>query len=267
MMTVVAGPCGAGKTHWIAQELAQVSTAAAYVFLGAGTLPIDATRIGLQYPQVEVIEQPSEAGLLERLEAGVELYVEVGFQLEPNLPFLQACLHRCVGVVADDQGADWRSWADEWADEVVPGNASTLDLRSAQLWRAPLSGQVFDPPSIDMFWQELVRGAYGDVHRVKGIFEMADGRAFHMDFVKGLPNQELPNQESPNQDLPKTVYTELKVPRWLEGRPQRFSGMEVVGQGLDQGAIATTLEACCLSDALLLSHQAALQNSYSQAMP
>ncbi len=244
MMTVVAGPCGAGKTSWIAQELAQVSTAAAYVTLGVGAVPIDAARIRVQFPQVKIIDQPSGMGLLQLLEAGVEIYIEVGFQLEPNLPFLEAYPHRCIGLVADGQGADWRSWA----DEVVPGHPSALDLPSAQLWRSPLSGQVFDPPSIDMFWQELVRGAYGDVHRVKGIFEMADGRAFHLDFVKGVPD---------------TVYTELDLPRWLEGRPQRFSGVEVVGQGLDQGAIATTLEACCLSDSLLLAHQAALQNSYS----
>jgi type II secretory ATPase GspE/PulE/Tfp pilus assembly ATPase PilB-like protein len=45
MITVVAGPCGAGKTTWILQELAQVSTPAVYVTPGVDPVPIDATQI------------------------------------------------------------------------------------------------------------------------------------------------------------------------------------------------------------------------------
>lgn len=248
MINVVAGPCGAGKTTWILEELAQLETPAAYISLGAGAVPIDATRIGLEFPRVEIIEQPSESGLAQRLVAGVAIYMEVGFQLEANFPFLQTYPHRHISVVAEDQEEGWRSPG----DVMVPGNRSTLALASTRLWRSPLSGQVFDPPSADMFWQELVQGAYGEVHRVKGILEMADGRAFHMEFVKGLPD---------------SIYTELKVPRSLDGRPDRFSGLEVVGQGLDEGAIAATLEACCLSDSTLLAHQASLANSYSPVTP
>jgi hypothetical protein len=56
---------------------------------------------------------------------------------------------------------------------------------------------------------------------------LADGRAFYFDFVAGIPD---------------STYTELTVPRWLEGRPQRFSGIEVVGIELDKDAIA---KRCC----------------------
>ncbi|MEO1299792.1 MAG: hypothetical protein AAFW75_29290, partial [Cyanobacteria bacterium J06636_16] len=41
MLTVVAGSCGAGKTTWILQELAQTPAAAVYVTPGVGTVPID----------------------------------------------------------------------------------------------------------------------------------------------------------------------------------------------------------------------------------
>ena len=245
MITVVAGPCGAGKTTWILQELAQVSTPAVYVTPGVGTVPIDATRVAVRFPQVEIFHRQPETELLRRLAGGVPAYFEVGFQLEMDIPLLEARPHRRIALVADEnREASWQLWA----DKVIHGNQSTLDLQSAQLWRAPLSGQVFDPPSLDIFWQELIQGAYGEVHRAKGIFELADGQAFHLDFVNSLPG---------------SAYTELNLPRWVQGRPNRFSGIEVVGQGLDEGAIAATLKDCYLSDSLLAAHQATLRDSLS----
>jgi hypothetical protein len=74
---------------------------------------------------------------------------------------------------------------------------------------------------------------------MKGIFEMPNGRAFHVDCVEGLLGVE---------------YTELNLPRWLEGRPSRFSGIEVVGWGLGREAIAQTLLDGCLSDAALTQY-------------
>jgi len=87
---------------------------------------------------------------------------------------------------------------------------------------------------------ELTGDAYGQVQRVKGIFELPDGRAFYVDFVEGLPGIE---------------YTELSIPRWLEGRPDRFSGIEVVGWNLEQKIIAQTLLAGCLSDGAIAHYQ------------
>ncbi|MEM6519672.1 MAG: GTP-binding protein [Cyanobacteria bacterium P01_D01_bin.71] len=245
MLTVVAGPCGAGKTTWILQELTQMPTSVVYVTPGVGTVPIDATRVTARFPQVEIFHRQPETELLERLAAGVPIYFELGFQLETDVPVLEAHPHRRVALLAEEnRDAGWQLWA----DEVIRGNQSTLGLQSAQLWRAPLSGQVFDPPSLDTFWQELIQGAYGEVHRAKGIFELADGQAFHLDFVNSLPS---------------SVYTELNLPRWVQGRPQRFSGIEVVGHGLNEGAIAATLKDCYLSDSLLTAHQATLKDSLS----
>jgi len=245
MITVVAGPCGAGKTTWILQELARMPTTAVYVTLGAGTVPIDATRVAARFPQVEIFHRQPETEWLQRLTAGVSIYIELGFQLETDIPLLEAQPHRRIALVAKkNRNAGWQLWA----DDVIQGNQSTLDLQSVQLWRAPLSGQVFDPPSLDTFWQELNQGAYGEVHRAKGIFELVDGQAFHLDFVNSLPG---------------STYTELNLPRWVQGRPNRFSGIEVVGHGLDEGAIAATLKDCYWSDSLLAAHQATLRDSLS----
>ena len=255
MLTVVAGPCGAGKTTWILQELAQEPTSAVYVTPGAGSVPIDATLVAAKFPQVEIFHQQSETELLQRLTAGIPIYLELGFQLEIDVPFLKTIPHRRVALVAEEnQDAGWQ----RWADEVILGNRSTLNPLLAQLWRAPLSGQVFDPPSLDTFWQELVQGAYGEVHRAKVIFDLADGQAFHFDFVNSLLGR---------------AYTELKLPRWVQGRPNRFSGIEVVGHGLHgdgdgplgrSSTIAATLKDCYLSDSLLAAHQAALKDTLPQ---
>jgi hypothetical protein len=245
MITVVAGPCGAGKTTWILQELAQASASAIYVTPGVGTVPIDAMRVAARFPQVDIFHRQPEAELRQRLVAGVPAYFELGFHLEMDLPLLETLPHRRVALVADDEADS--GWS-LWADQVVRGNPSPVKRPAVQMWRAPLTGQVFDPPSLDTFWQELTQGAYGRVQRAKGIFELADGQAFHFDFVGSLPG---------------TAYTELPLPRWLEGRPHRFSGLEVVGQGLEEGAIAATLKDCILSDSLLASHQASLQASHS----
>ena len=243
MITVVAGPCGAGKTTCILQELAQVPMPAVYVTPGVGPVPIDATRVAARFPQVEIFHRQPETDLLQRLAAGIPAYFEMGFQLETDMPLLAAQPHRRVALVGDkERNADWQLWA----DAVIQGNQSSLEVNSAQLWQAPLSGQVFDPPSLDTFWQELIQGAYGEVHRAKGIFELVDGQAFHLDFVDSLPG---------------SAYTELNLPRWVQGRPNRFSGLEVVGQGLDERAIAATLKDCYLSDSLLAAHQATLRDS------
>lgn len=226
MLTVVAGPWGAGKTTWICQELAQISTPVGYFTLGAGAVAIDATRVAAQFPQVKVLQEP-EAELLPCLAAGVPVYLELGFQLETDIPFLETPVlkmaqRRVALVTGNNQDVGWQTRAKKWASEVIQGHPST-NRQVAQLWRAPLSGQVFDPPSLDTFWQELTQGAYGEVHRAKGIFELADGHAFYINFVSGLPG---------------SAHTELNLPQWRQGRPQRFSGIEVVGQRLDEEAIA-----------------------------
>ncbi|WP_346291394.1 hypothetical protein [Sphaerothrix gracilis] len=102
MITVVAGPCGAGKTTWILQELAQMPPSAVYVTPGVGAVPIDATHVRARFPQVEIFHSEPETALLQRLAAGVPVYFELGFQLETDMPLLEAWPHRRIALMAEE---------------------------------------------------------------------------------------------------------------------------------------------------------------------
>lgn len=55
--------------------------------------------------------------------------------------------------------------------------------------------------------------------------------------------------------LPNTEFQALNLPRWLSGRPQRFSGLEIVGRNLEKDIIAETLGECCLSEGAISAYQ------------
>lgn len=248
MLTVVAGPWGAGKTHWISSQLlARANASKPALYIAPATVGVDAHRLKIEMPQLQ-IETASPAAVTLAYQSTI--YVELGYHLSLDLPWLAQIPHRRVAIVGADIPAqsEWH----QWADEVVtnpPAEADTdiLAPENTDVWQAPLSAQVFDPASLHLFWQELVQGAYGHMIRAKAIFELADGQAIYVDH---LPRQ-------------ATTYLDLALPKWLNGRPQRFSGIEMVGQQLDQAAIAATLRDCCLPDALLASHQAMLQQNQS----
>jgi G3E family GTPase len=119
-------------------------------------------------------------------------------------------------------------------------------LSQPHLWRSALPGQVLDSASLNTVWYELTQGAYGTIQRAKGIFDVADGRSLYFDFVAGLA---------------EPTYLELNLPRWLNGRPDRFSGIEVVGEALDQEVIAQTLKDCCLEEQAIAYYQQQIKDS------
>ena len=238
-LITVAGPCGSGKTTWISQHLDDQTRPLFYLSPGLGNISVDLARIGYRFPWVQVIPENQAQSMLADLPNDAIVYVELGFHLALGSPFLSSFpCHRVAVLPPSLKTSEWH----DWADEVVPGNsiANPDASKLPELWRTSLTGQVFDPPSLDDIWIELTEEAYGHVHRVKGIFELPDGRAFHIDFVKGLPGIE---------------YTELNLPRWLDGRPERFSGIEVVGWNLEKGLIAETLLDGCLADEAIAHYQ------------
>ena len=76
------------------------------------------------------------------------------------------------------------------------------------------------------FWLELTQGAYGEVIRAKGIFDLVDGQIYYGDFRSGKSALE---------------FKPLNLPRWLDGKPDRKSGFEIVGSNLDKAEIAQTM--------------------------
>lgn len=253
MLTVVAGPWGTGKTRWIGEQLAARShPLEPALYISPATVGVDAHRLQVEMPHLQI-----ETPLPEAVKIADQplIYLELGYHLGLNLPWLAQWPHHRVAVVSADDPAqsEWHQWADEVviSPVVLPETANLLSPSdTTHFWQAPLSAQVLDPTSLHTFWQELVQGAYGQMIRAKAIFDLADGQAIYVDHLPGQA----------------TTYQDLPWPQWLNGRPQRFSGIEMVGKQLNQQAIADTLRDCCLSDALLASHQAMLkQNQASQA--
>ena len=257
MLTVVAGPLGGGKTHWILTQLfarKEMASRPIGVYISPMTSGVDAHRLLAHVPALKVeADLPATIRTMENL----PIYLELGNHLSLDLPWLAQIPHHRVAVLptsADRTQFDWSQWADEVVQpeippETTPPISPVIPLpEPANLWQVNLSGQVLDPASLDTFWSELTQGAYGEVIRAKAIFDLADGESCYFDFLPGQDAQ----------------YQELPLPKWLKGRPDRFSGIEVMGQSLDPPSLVSTVQDCCLSDALLASHQAAIRQNQFQ---
>jgi Cobalamin synthesis protein cobW C-terminal domain len=242
----VAGAAGVGKTTWIAQQLSTASQAPLYFCPKTSDTAIDSTHLATNFPQLVVLSD-EQADQLQQLDENVMAYVEVGFHLSlatANSLLASVNVHKVAIVTPNSFDTEWH----HWADTVEIGQALSATI-SQDLWRSNLTSQVIDPASLDVLWYELTNGAYGAVQRAKGIYDLVDGRSFYFDFVAG--------QES--------KYQELNLPPWLDGRPERFSGMEVIGVNLDRDAIGDTLRDCCLSAEAIAYYQE--QNKQSLMEP
>jgi len=144
---VVAGPSGSGKTTWITQTLKEHAETCFYLYPGLGEMPVDLARIGYCYPWVQVLPE-SQIPLLQVLPKEVVVFLEIGFHLDLQLPVLSALSYHRVAVLPP--GCPQSEWH-EWADEIIPGNAIAAPdpANLPQLWCTALTGQVFDPPSLD----------------------------------------------------------------------------------------------------------------------
>lgn len=244
-ITLVSGPPGAGKTTWIRQQVNSAAETAVYLNLGSGNTPIDSTYLATEVAGLTVLPVEQLTDFLAQPLVGSAVYVELGFHIDLTSLILPDQMADCQRVAVLPSGTQHTEWHD-WADLVVTGVEPGVALSQPHLWRSVLSGQVLDLASLNTFWYELTHGAYGTVQRAKGIFDVADGRSLYFDFVAGLA---------------ETTYLELNLPLWCNGRPDRFSGIEVVGEALDQEAIAETIKACCLEDHVIAYYQQQIKDS------
>ncbi|MGQ9872957.1 GTP-binding protein [Leptodesmis sp.] len=244
-ITLVSGTLGAGKTTWIRQQVNTLNQPAVYLNLGAGETSVDATYLAAEVPSLTVLSVSQLTEFLEQPIAERPIYVELGFHVDLTSLILPERIAGCQRVAVLPPGMRDTEWH-EWANLVVTGAETPITLQTPHLWRSTLTGQVFDLASLNTFWYELTQGAYGHVQRAKGVFDVADGRSLYFDFVAGLA---------------ETTYLELNLPLWCNGRPDRFSGIEVVGEVLDQEAIAETIKACCLEDHVIAYYQQQIKDS------
>ncbi|NJL61003.1 MAG: GTP-binding protein [Methylacidiphilales bacterium] len=240
IITVVAGLAGCGKTTWISQQISHANAGNILYFSpGTGNLPIDQARLAADFPHIQVFKDGQEIEFIQQMILANAVFIELGAYLELDAveQILDDLPYQKVAVISPQEKI---SEYQIWAQDIVRGAMINTNINPTKLWRVPTQGQVIDEESLREFWYELTQGAYGQVIRAKGIFDVADGRQIYGDFVAGVPSVD---------------FLELDLPRHLEGRPQRFSGIEVLGEDLDEVVMRQTLVDCCLLDAAIGQYQ------------
>lgn len=240
MIIAVASPPGAGKTHWIRQQIAQADRPVGYFSPQTDSLPIDVIYLRSEYSQLKIYQTGEEAEL-----NNTTTYLEIPWYLdlagiEPLLQTFNA--HRVAIIPPNTDSTELETWA----DEIILGNQTTESTTSWQIHRGVLTGEILDFDSLATFWLELTQGAYGEVIRAKGIFDLVDGQIYYGDFMPGRPELE---------------FKPLDLPRWLNGRPTRQSGFEIVGNNLDQQEIAQTIRDCCVPESAINYYQQQVKES------
>ncbi len=256
MIIAVASPPGAGKTHWIHQQIAQTNKPVGYFSPQTDSVPIDAIYLQSEYPQLKLYQTGEEAELDKTI-----TYVEIPWYLDLAgiEPLLQTFKSHRVAIIPDDTDS---KELETWADEIIPGDLGGLEegrslaeaLRdritkpttALQIHRGVLTGEILDFDSLATFWLELTQGAYGKVVRAKGIFDLVDGQIYYGDFRLGKSELE---------------FKPLNLPRWLNGKPDRKSGFEIVGSNLDKSEIAQTVRDCCVPESAINYYQQQVKES------
>ena len=240
MIIAVASPPGAGKTHWIYQQLAQAAKPVGYFSPQAGSVPIDAIYLQSKYPQLKLYQEGEEAEF-----RNTTTYVEIPWHLDLAgiEPLLQAFETHRVAIIPE--GTDSSELAD-WADEIISGSSITQPIDTLKIHRGVLTGAILDFDSLATFWLELTKGAYGEVVRAKGIFDLVDGLIYHGEFKLGKSQLE---------------FKPLDFPRWLNGKPERKSGFEIVGSNLDRAEIVQTVQDCCIPESAINYYQQQIKES------
>ncbi|ELS04541.1 hypothetical protein Xen7305DRAFT_00042750 [Xenococcus sp. PCC 7305] len=241
MIIAVVSPPGAGKTHWISQQISQINKPIGYFSPQTDSLPIDATYLQSEYPQLKLYQTGEEA----KLNKTTITYLEIPWYLdlagiEPMLQTLNP--HRVAIIPKETENKELETWA----DEIIPGNNIIKPTETIQIQRGVLTGEILDFDSLATFWLELTQGAYGEVVRAKGIFDLVDGQIYYGDFTPG--NSEL-------------EFKPLNLPRWLNGKPDRKSGFEIVGSNLDKAEIVQTIRDCCVPESEILYYQQQVKES------
>lgn len=248
MISAVAGLPGSGKTHWIREQIAKTTLPVLYFSPQTDSVPIDATYLQSEFSNLSVLSSGEEGKLFAASQES-RIYIELPWYLDLSTiePLLQQL--DCHRVAMMSQALE-NTGFEAWADEIIPGDRYETRINGQiQIHRGVLSGEILDFASLAVFWYELISGAYGEINRVKGIFEIADGQCIYGEVLKGIPPQE---------------FEALNLPVWLEGRPQRFSGFEIVGCNLEKEAISQTLQDCLIPEAAISHYQQQVKESLAE---
>jgi hypothetical protein len=242
MITAITGPPGSGKTFWIQEQMAKAKGNISYFSPRTESIPIDAIYLQSEYQKLQILTTEDLQQITETTNIYLELpsYLDL-LSIEPFLEELRC--HRVAILPPNSSHTGWHIWADEVIPSILTENQERFEPNPEnplQVHRGILTGEVLDYSSLMTFWSELTQNAYGEIKRVKGIFDIFDGQSIYGDFVQGFTQEE---------------FSTLNLPRYLEGRPNRFSGFEIVGRNLEKTAIAQSINDCCLPESAINYYQ------------
>ncbi len=230
---VVGGYVGSGKTTWIYQQIAlkekgfpKYYKKILYFKPGTGKFQIDQKRISLDFPKVKVFGDGQEAKFLDELESADIAYIELDHNLGLAYidDFLNDLPYYPVAILPPlCKRCRWHSWA----KEILTGTAVKENFELLEIYRLINTGKVIYSNNFNELWDEITVNFYGKVIRAKGIFNLSDGRIIYTDFISGTPPID---------------FLELNLPRYLQGEPKCFSGLELVGFSLNEVGLIKVLE-------------------------
>lgn len=251
MITVVIGSFGVGKTHWIQEKIKENQDNNYYYSPKTNTFPLDGAFLQSINQELSIIDVQSPQQLIEVGENN-HLYLEIPEYVDfsPMKSLCDGLNSLIIAIVSQGENQDkWKGLTDKIIiNEKIKVRPYLQEFSDLQIHRGSLTEEVLDFPSLETFWQELILGAYGDVVRAKGIFNIMDGQCVYGEYLHNAYHPE---------------FYPLNLPLSIQGRPTHFSGLEIVGCNLDKQAIADTLGDFCLEDSAVYFYQQQVKESLS----
>ena len=181
------------------------------------------------------------------------IYIEIPEYIDiKNIPaFFDSLNAEKIAIVHNTESPErWQKLADNIIvnEHINIENESQFSFANLQIHRAGLTKEILDFNSLETFWQELLGGAYGEILRAKGIFNIMDGQCIYADYLQNAISQN---------------FRPLNLPLSLDGRPTHFSGLEIIGSNLEKEAIAKTIGYFCLPDDIVNFYQEQVKQSLS----
>ncbi len=247
---LISGPPGCGKTSWILGKFKKHNSSCGYLRLPgfsentleqADSNEIDSVFLKDQIPQLIDFSNPSDR--LCANQDGLLLFIELPQFHLPKQSGLAGIDRRIIRHLENLKLLPDR-YLHFGLDNELPIE-DTLNFKKIESLSINLSETVWDPPSLNTFWFELVNGAYGDIYRAKALMNIIDGRFMLFNWIVS---------QQGSQFLQLNNFAPPK------GRPQRISQLIIQGRNLDYLGIQSTVKLCLVNDAVLQFHQASLRN-------
>ena len=248
---IIMGSFGVGKTHWIKKDLANHNHNSSYLSPKTESFPFDGALLQSYYPDLSIVNSQDLSELInDSRDTNIYLEIPEYIDIFNNQSFLDNLDAEKIAIVSQLEDSEkWKKLVDKIiVNDKLNSNQQSFSLANLQIHRAGLTQEVLDFASLETFWQELVAGAYGDIIRVKGIFNIMDGQCIYRDYLKNGLNLD---------------FQPLELPLSLQGRPTHFSGLEIIGANLDKQAIVDTISDFCLEDSAVYFYQQQVKKSLS----